>query len=183
MRKPVELAATAPLVEAMLRWILVVVFSVSGIAKLRRPTLAAVAIVDFGVASKVRPWAGSALGAAEFLLALLLAVRLGTPVVEATAFLLLALFTALMWRSVKRNDSFPCFCFGDSSEVVTYRTFFRTSALAAIGATVAGFAGGGPVSYAHELYAAVGGVAVAATTSLISRVPSLIRWNALKAGV
>src|SRR3712207_3419211 len=53
-------------------WILAIIFVWSGVAKLRRPTLAAMAIMDFGVLRRVRPRLGSALGAAEVLLALFL---------------------------------------------------------------------------------------------------------------
>jgi len=48
-------------------WILAIIFAWSGIAKLWQPTLAARALVDFGVLRRVRPHLGSALGVAELL--------------------------------------------------------------------------------------------------------------------
>src|SRR3712207_8690147 len=53
-------------------WVLGIIFIWSGVAKLRRPTLAAMAITDFGVLRRIRPRLGGALGAAEVLLALFL---------------------------------------------------------------------------------------------------------------
>jgi hypothetical protein len=61
---------TAPAGYGIAIWILAIIFVWSGVAKLRRPTLTAVAMKDFGVLSRVRPRLGSALGAAELLLAL-----------------------------------------------------------------------------------------------------------------
>jgi len=61
---------TAPAVYGIAVWILAIVFVRSGVAKLRRPGLAAMAMQDFGVLRQIRPRLGSALGAAELLLAL-----------------------------------------------------------------------------------------------------------------
>src|SRR3712207_5300016 len=63
---------TAPTGYGIAVWILAIVFVWSGVAKLRRPTLAAVAMMDFGVLRRVRPRLGGVLGAAELLLAVLL---------------------------------------------------------------------------------------------------------------
>src|ERR671916_2138292 len=63
---------TAPTGYGIAVWILAIIFVWSGVAKLRRPTLAAMAMMDFGVLRRVRPRLGSALGAAELLLALFL---------------------------------------------------------------------------------------------------------------
>src|ERR671914_3126410 len=63
---------TAPAGYGIAVWILAIIFVWSGVAKLRRPTLAAMAMMDFGVLRRVRPLLGSALGAAELLLALFL---------------------------------------------------------------------------------------------------------------
>src|ERR671915_2074426 len=61
---------TAPAGYGIAVWILAIVFVWSGVAKLRQPTLAAVAMMDFGGLRRVRPRLGSALGAAELLVAL-----------------------------------------------------------------------------------------------------------------
>ncbi len=74
---------TAPSGFGIAVWILAIILAWSGIAKLRRPTLAAVAIVDFGVVRRVRPPLGAALGAGELLLALLLATGILSAVVLA----------------------------------------------------------------------------------------------------
>lgn len=55
-------------------WFLAFIFTWSGIAKMRRPTLAAMAMVDFGVVRHLRPRLGFALGTIELLLALFLAL-------------------------------------------------------------------------------------------------------------
>ena len=57
---------TSPAGYGIAIWILAIIFVWSGLAKLRRPTLAAMAMNDFGVLRRVRP----RLGAAELLLAL-----------------------------------------------------------------------------------------------------------------
>src|ERR671933_2280657 len=61
---------TAPADYGIAVWILAMIFVWSGVAKLRRPTLAAMAMMDFGILRRIRPRLGSVLGAAEVLVAL-----------------------------------------------------------------------------------------------------------------
>jgi hypothetical protein len=103
---------TAPTGYGIAVWILALVFVWSGVAKLRQPTLAAVAMVDFGVLRRVRPRLGSALGAAGLLLALLLITgtlpALFLPVTAG----LLWLFVLLIAKSLLSGKDFACFCLG-----------------------------------------------------------------------
>src|SRR5919202_755283 len=122
--------ATAPTGYGVGVWILAIIFIWSGVAKLRRPTLAAMAIMDFGVVRRVRPRLGSALGAAELLLALLLVTgTLPVLFLPVTAGLLW-FFVLLIARSLWFGKDFSCFCFGDADSKVSRSTLVRTAALA-----------------------------------------------------
>lgn len=67
-------ALLTPAVFGVAAWLLAGVFVWSGVTKVRRPALAAMALVDFGVARRVWPGLGLALGVAELALATTLAV-------------------------------------------------------------------------------------------------------------
>ncbi|MBX6765102.1 MAG: hypothetical protein IRY88_15705 [Rubrobacteraceae bacterium] len=149
--------------------------------KLRRPALAAMAMVDFKVARRVRPSLGFALGAGELVLALALA--LGGPAsrfIIAIAAALLWVFTLLIARSLWSGERFACFCFGDTDSVLSRWTLLRTSALALLASTLAILAlptnsyrepGAAPVL---ELVVAA---AILGTVVLLGRVPDLWKWN------
>jgi hypothetical protein len=161
-------------------WVLATIFVWSGIAKLRRPALAAMAMVDFGVLRRARPRLGAALGAAELLLALFLAT--GTlPVVflPATA-VLLWVFALLIARSLFAGEDFACFCFGDIDSRLSWLTLARTGALALL-ASVLTVAVPRTGTYAglSETYLlqAVSAVALVGVIMLGSQLPKLLRWN------
>jgi hypothetical protein len=119
--------------------LLALVFVASAVPKLRKPELAALAIVDFGVARRAHRWAGLGLGVAEFALAIALAMAaaMATParaVPAACAALLLWAFVWLIARSLREPERFSCQCFG-SSDPVSAVTLIRT-VLLAVGATL-----------------------------------------------
>lgn len=171
---------TAPAGYGIGVWVLATIFVWSGFAKLRRPALAAMAMVDFGVLRRARPRLGAALGAAELLLALFLAT--GTlPVVflPATA-VLLWVFTLLIARSLFAGEDFACFCFGDSDSRLSWPTLARTGTLALL-ASVLSVAVPRTGTYAglSETYLlqAVSAVALVGVIMLGSQLPKLLRWN------
>src|ERR687893_1488760 len=128
---------TAPAGYGIAVWILAIIFVWSGVAKLRRPALAAMAMMDFGVLRKVRPRLGSALGAAEVLLALFLVTgTLPVLFVPVTAGLLW-FFVLLIARSLRSGQDFPCFCFGDADSRLSRLTLVRTAALAVLASVLA----------------------------------------------
>jgi hypothetical protein len=168
---------TAPTGYGIAVWILAIVFVWSGAAKLRQPTLAAVAMMDFGVLRRVRPRLGSALGAAELLLALLLISgtlpALFLPVVAG----LLWLFVLLIAKSLLSGEDFACFCFGDAESRLSRLTLVRTGALALLASVLAV----APLPYASfdrtYLLQAISAAAVVGTIALGSQIAKLLRWN------
>lgn len=177
-------ALTSPSGFGVAAWVLAIVFAWSGTAKLRQPSLAAMAMSDFGVVRGIRPRLGSALGAGEVGLAVLLAVgAVPVLVVPATA-ALLWFFVVLIGRSLGSGKTFACFCFGDADSKLSGTTLVRTGALALL-ATVLAFSSVFSPS-PGALYVGFGGVyvlqavAAAALVSLVvlgSQVPKILRGN------
>jgi hypothetical protein len=168
---------TAPTGYGIAVWILAIVFVWSGVAKLRKPTLAAVAMMDFGVLRRVRPRIGSALGAAELLLALLLISGALPVLFLPLAAGLLWLFVLLIAKSLLSGKDFACFCFGDSDSRLSRLTLVRTGALALL-ASVLAIA---PLPYASfdrtYLLQAIFAAAFVGTIALGSQIAKLLRWN------
>jgi len=161
-------------------WILGIIFIWSGVAKLRRPTLAAMAITDFGILRRVRPRLGGALGAAEVLLALfLISGTLPVLFVPITAGLLW-FFVLLIARSLRSGQNFPCFCFGEADSRLSRLTLVRTAALAVL-ASVLAVAAPSVGTYAGfgETYVlqAVSAAALVGAILLGSQISKLLRWN------
>jgi hypothetical protein len=171
---------SAPMGYGIGVWILGIIFIWSGVAKLRRPTLAAMAMMDFGVLRRVRPGLGSALGAAEVLLALVLITgTLPVLFVPVTAGLLW-FFVLLIARSLQSGQDFPCFCFGDADLRLSRLTLVRTAALAVL-ASVLAIAAPSVGAYAgfSETYVlqAVSAAAIVGAVLLGSHISKLLRWN------
>lgn len=161
---------------SLLAW----VFLLSGTVKLRRPALAALAMVDFGVARKTVPALGLALGAVEVMLGAALLLRVFPGAALVVAGVLLTAFAAVIARAVARGDSFPCFCFGDAEGSISWWTFARTAALAALAVVlVAGapaeLGAGGTARSLQEVVA----LSVLGSALLAARIPRLVRWNAV----
>lgn len=168
---------TAPAGYGIAVWILAIVFVWSGLAKLRRPTLAAMAITDFGVLRKIRPRLGTALGGAELLLALsLIAGALPDIILPVTA-VLLWFFVLLIARSLWLGKDFSCFCFGDADSRLSRLTLVRTTALALLASALVV----APLGYAgfDQIYLlqAISAAALVGAIALASRIPKLLRWN------
>ena len=168
---------TAPPGYGIAVWILAIVFVWSGVAKLRKPTLAAVAIMDFGVLRRVRPRLGGALGAAELLLALLLiSGTLPALFLPVTAGLLW-LFVVLIAKSLLSGRDFACFCFGDADSRLSRLTLVRTGALALLASVMAIV----PLPYASfdrtYFLQAISAAAFVGTIVLGSQIAKLLRWN------
>jgi hypothetical protein len=168
---------TAPAGYGIAVWILAIVFVWSGVAKLRQPTLAAVAMMDFGVLHRVRPRLGSTLGAAELLLALLLiSGTLPAPSLLVAAGLLW-LFVLLIAKSLLSGKDFACFCFGDADSRLSRLTLVRTGALALLASVLAV----APLSYASfdrtYLLQAISAAALVGTIVLAAQIAKLLRWN------
>ena len=171
---------TAPAGYGIAVWVLTIIFVWSGVAKLRKPTLAAMAITDFGVLRRIRPRLGSALGGAEVLLAVSLAAGILPMVSFPLTALLLWLFVMFIARSLWLGEDFACFCFGDADSRLSRWTLARTTALALL-ATVLAIAPLPAGSYAgltttYVLQAVVAAASVGIVV-LGSQVPRLLRWN------
>lgn len=115
-------------------WFFSLVFLWSGVAKLRRPRLAALAMADFGVSPRPRVWQGLALAAAETLLGLTLASGLWARLALVVSFGLLLAFSLLILRSLVAGRTFPCFCFGANDRMLSPGALVRTAALAGFAA-------------------------------------------------
>lgn len=121
------------------------IFAISAVPKLRRPELAAMAIVDFGVAQRVHRSAGLTLGAGELTLAVALAAAAGTAsqlrfVPMALAAILLWTFVFLIGRALRSAEHFSCFCFGDTEDSISVSTLARSCALALLATAMAALA-------------------------------------------
>ena len=177
---------TAPAGYGIAVWVLTIIFAWSGVAKLRKPTLAAMAITAFGVLRRIRPRLGSALGGAEVLLALFLAAGILPMVALPFSAGLLWLFVLLIARSLWRGKDFACFCFGDAGSRLSRWTLARTAALAML-ASVLAIAPLPTVPYASlattHILQAVAAAAIVGTVVLGGQIPRLLRWNSDPHGV
>ncbi len=170
---------SAPAGYGIAVWILAIIFVWSGVAKVRRPTLAAMAMMDFGVVRRVRPRLGSALGAAELLLALsLIAGVLPALVLPFTAGLLW-FFVLLILRGLLSGEDFACFCFGDSAARLSRLTLVRTAALALLASVLAVAPPWSTYAGFSETYVlqAVSAAAFIGAIALVGQIPKLLRWN------
>lgn len=174
-----RLATTAPGLGIAV-CILGIVFAWSGIAKLRRPTRAAMAIVDFGVVRRVRPALGSILGGGELALATALFMGMVPVVFLPLTAAVLWTFVVLIARSLRDGERFACFCFGDAGARLSGLTLLRTGALAllasivAISAPMSGVFADFGSPYALQ---AVSAMALVGGLVLAGQIPKLLRWN------
>ena len=168
---------TAPEGYGIAIWFLAIIFVWSGLAKLRRPALAAMALNDFGILRRVRPRLGGALGAVELLLALVLITGTLPVVFLPITAGLLWFFVLLIARSLWSGKDFSCFCFGDADARLSRLTLVRTTALALLASALVVV----PLRYAgfdqFYLLQAISAVALVGAIVLASRIPRLLRWN------
>lgn len=118
-----------PNLHGSLVTLLGLVFLVSGTAKLRRPQLAAVALVNFRVVRTPSAALGVGLGVAEATLGLCLIGRVASDVVLVVSATLLLFFAYASLRLLNAGAAFPCFCFGESDEPISGRTVLRAALL------------------------------------------------------
>jgi hypothetical protein len=168
---------TGPAGYGIAIWVLAIIFVWSGLAKLRRPALAAMAMNDFGLLRRVRPGLGRALGAVELLLALsLITGTLLVVVLPVTAGLLL-FFVLLIARSLWLGKDFSCFCFGDADSRLSRLTLVRTTALALLASALV-VVPPRPANFDQiYLLQAISAAALVGAIVLASRIPKLLRWN------
>jgi len=168
---------TAPAGYGIAVWVLAIVFAWSGLAKVRRPALAAMAITDFGILRRIRPRLGAALGGAELLLALSLVAGAAPVILLPVAAGLLWFFVLLIAKSLWSGKEFSCFCFGDADARISRVTLIRTSALALLASALAI----APLPYASfdqsYLLQALSAAALVGTIALGGQIPKLLRWN------
>ena len=168
---------TGPAGYGIAIWVLAIIFVWSGLAKLRRPALAAMAMNDFGILRRVRPRLGGALGAVELLLALSLIIGAFPVLILPVTAGLLWFFVLLIARSLWAGKDFSCFCFGDADSRLSRLTLVRTIALALLASALLVV----PLRYASfdqiYLLQAVSAAALVGAIVLAGRIPRLLRWN------
>jgi uncharacterized membrane protein YphA (DoxX/SURF4 family) len=118
-------------------WLLAFVFCFAGIAKVRRPRLAARTLVEFRLVRHPYALLAGLVGAFESLIAIGLVTPASTRLAVLVAAPVLWVFTVLLAASVRRGDRFPCFCFGDAETPLSARSAWRTALLAVLASTLA----------------------------------------------
>jgi hypothetical protein len=136
--------------------------------------------MDFGVLRRVRPRLGSALGAAELLLALFLVTgTLPVLFLPITAGLLW-FFVLLIAKSLWSGKDFACFCFGETDSKISALTLVRTATLALLASmlTVASLPMGTYAAFSGTyVLQAISAAALIGVIVLGSQIPKLLRWN------
>lgn len=159
-------------------FVLAIIFAWSGIAKARRPVLAAAAIRDFGLTRRLHVRLGRFLGLAEVVLAAMLASTVAPVVSFGISAFVLWIFSGLVARGVLRGDSFPCFCFGDADAGLSRLVLARTLALATLATlmTTLSVLGGEPARGAEvSLLQTIMALAIVAITVLVAKAFALAR--------
>ena len=167
------------------QWAIAAVFAVSGVAKLRRPAHAAIAIARFGLATRTREMYGFAAGLAEIAVATALGVTAfssatspARQVATVVAALALAVFAVLIAKALLRGEHFPCSCFGAGHDALSGRALGRTMALALVAllAVLGSYTAGDLEFSAHQsLLAAVVGVGLISSVALMGAFARLCR--------
>jgi hypothetical protein len=155
-------------------FVLAVVFSWSGVAKLRNPLEAASAMTFFGVLSTIRAGAARLLAAVELAVAAGLAASavasssVALRIFSAVALTLSAVFSLLIGRSLRRGDRFSCHCFGATAEPLSVITFARAALLVATATLVVSLAASGEPFDSNRLVAnALAAVAIVGVVATI----------------
>lgn len=163
-------------------WLLAMVFAWSGTSKVMRPRLAALAMVDFRIASRPRVTFGLALGVTEVAVAVAMASGVAERLALGVASSLLIVSAALLVNSLRSGRRFPCRCFGGDEDPISYATLSRTGGLAMLAVVLWAFSWGrftAPQPLGGSIHLQlVAAAALLATAVLASRVGSLLSWNA-----
>ena len=118
------------------RWLLVLVFWSSGIAKVGRREETAFAAANFGVPEVIAPMVAEVLPLVEVMISLTLALGVALPVTGLTAASLLLVFSSGIGISLMRGKRFACGCgFGDQE--ISGVLIARNLVLAGLALTVA----------------------------------------------
>jgi len=128
---PLELVVYSGLL-GLLQWVISGSLVIGGLAKLRDPSAAAMAMADLGVIRRPTRSLGLAAGWTE--LSIGLAAGLRFEIASLAAVVLLFSFVVLSARALRDGKSFPCFCLGDHEEPLSKATISRAGALAGLGA-------------------------------------------------
>ncbi len=161
-------------------FVLAAVFLAAAVGKLRAPRAFAAALVSFGITRRESVPSAIGIATVEVAVAVALVVPVTASVAVMVAGALLAVFSLLIARSVRRGDTFSCSCFGAGDAPISSRTLGRNFALLTGSAVVAGWTlqldsqalpAAGTVSPASTA-AAVVGIAI-----LAAQLPTLFRLN------
>lgn len=163
----------------LVTWFLAFVFAWSGTVKLRQPTLAAMAIQDFGVTDRVYPRLGFLVGLFEVLLSIGLASNVLPRFMLLCTLLLLCFFALLIGRSLWRGDDFNCFCFGEINSKLSRWTFARASLLAGLAAILITAPPANDLSRDIEviIFQMVIALSSLGAIALLAQLPRLISWG------
>lgn len=161
-------------------WFLVCILTWSGIAKLRQPDLAAMAMVHFGVVRHFYPLFGKMLGIAEVLLAVVLGLGLRPSLFLTLTSAMLWLFVLLIAHSLVSGKQFACSCFGSADSMLSGWTLIRTVALALLASMlivtmrpVIDHQGLNELALLH----AIAALSLLGTIVLSSYIRPLLQWN------
>jgi hypothetical protein len=102
-------------VRSVFVWALAGTLLWSGSSKIRRPLLAATALMRFGLVKTAPRIYGQLLGVAELVLAALLVARVAPLFALATATALFTAFAILIGGRLRAGDTRPCYCFGSDA--------------------------------------------------------------------
>lgn len=172
-------ALTGSMGRDITRWFLAALFTVAGVAKLRRPMLAAMAMVDFGIVRRPRQHLGLALGATELFVALLVALPWSSPAGLFFAAALLWIFVAMTARALLTRRDVACFCLGDPDSHISTWSGLRTGALAVlVSLQLLKPEARLSESATDQVMYAVAACSLFSAGLLLARVPRLLRWNA-----
>jgi hypothetical protein len=165
-------------------WAFVGIFVWSGLAKIKAPALAALAMADLGIAQNPRVTLGRLAGLAELTLAALVAFgavargQLAVVAIGSAAAVLWA-FTVLLARAFASGSRAPCFCFGDSDAPLSRLAVARTFALAtaATGLALAPGPQRADATANALILEIVSAFALLSVAALVIQGHKLLRWN------
>ena len=161
-------------------WLLGITFIWSGVAKLRSPFPAAMAMVSFRIVK--RPSAGMAVGlsVAEVVVGVWFLTGFLYAIPAAAASLLLTIFAILIGRALIAGEHFECSCFGGGSgKEISAKTLVRAIGLLLMSGVIAAGAikSGSPDSQTINVLHAVASGAALMLILLLSKIRDLRSWN------
>jgi thiol-disulfide isomerase/thioredoxin len=127
----------------LLQAALAAVFGVAGVAKSYRPDRTRAALAGFGVPERLTPWLAPALPFAEGITGVLLLPFVAPRLGAGAALAMLAVFTAVVARSLSRRQVVDCSCFGTIlPRPIGRHTLVRNALLMAAAGVVVAFGPG-----------------------------------------